>query len=145
MENKKKKILFVAPLYKDRSPSQRFRFEQYLEFLESNRWKTEIYSLITPKNDKVFYSSGNTIIKGLLLVQFFIKRIIDVIKSKKYDIIFVQREAFFTGTTFFERKFSKKAKLIFDFDDSIWLPNVSDANKKFEWLKNYDKTKTIIN
>ena len=144
MENKKKKILFVAPLYKDRSPSQRFRFEQYLGFLENNNFQVSISSLITPKTDKVFYSSGNTIIKVLLFVKFIFKRAIDIIKAKKYDIIFVQREAFFTGTTFFERKFSSKSNLIFDFDDSIWLPNVSNANKKFEWLKNYDKTKTII-
>ncbi len=144
MENKKKKILFVAPLYKDRSPSQRFRFEQYLAFLENNNFQLSISSLITPKTDKLFYSSGNTFIKVLLFIKFIFKRTIDVIKSKKYDIIFVQREAFFTGTTFFEKQFSKKSKLIFDFDDSIWLPNVSNANKKFEWLKNYDKTKTII-
>jgi len=144
MGNKKKKILFVAPLYKDRSPSQRFRFEQYLEFLENNNFQVSFSNLITPKTDKVFYSSGNTIIKVLLFVKFVFKRAIDLIKLKKYEIIFVQREAFFTGITFFERKFSKKSNLIFDFDDSIWLPNVSNANKKFEWLKNYDKTKTII-
>ena len=44
----------------------------------------------------------------------------------------------------FEKRFSKKSNLIFDFDDSIWLPNVSNANKKFDWLKNGNKIKKII-
>ncbi|HRN49599.1 MAG TPA: glycosyltransferase family 4 protein, partial [Niabella sp.] len=62
----------------------------------------------------------------------------------KPDIVFVQRECFMLGTSFFERRFSKRAKLIFDFDDSIWLQNVSEANKKLGFLKNPDKTKEII-
>lgn len=34
--------------------------------------------------------------------------------------------------------------MIFDFDDSIWLQNVSEANKRFTWLKNPAKTKDLI-
>ena len=46
---------------------------------------------------------------------------------------------------FFEKYLHKKSKkLIFDFDDSIWLENVSNANSFFKWMKNPDKTKTII-
>ena len=50
-----------------------------------------------------------------------------------------------TGSTFFEKRFARsKAKLIFDFDDAIWLQNVSEANKKLSFLKNAGKTGTII-
>ena len=56
--------------------------------------------------------------------------------EKKVDICFIQREAFVLGSIFFEKRFAKRSKLIFDFDDSIWLQNVSDANKKFVFLKN---------
>ena len=37
---------------------------------------------------------------------------VDVFRATKYDIIFVQREAFMTGLTFFERRFAK-TKMIF--------------------------------
>ncbi len=141
---RKNKILFVAPLYKDRSPSQRFRFEQYIEFLEENNWECHYSSLITPETDKLFYSKGNSLKKMILVMKFFYKRLKDVINSNNYDIIYVQREACFIGITIFEKYFAKKSKLIFDFDDSIWLPNVSNANKKFDWLKNANKIKKII-
>jgi glycosyltransferase involved in cell wall biosynthesis len=101
--------------------------------------------LISENDDNYFYKKGHILKKVLICVKAIFIRLNDVLRASKYDVIFIQREAFFTGTTFFERKFANsKAKLIFDFDDSIWLPNVSNANKKLEWLKNGDKTKKII-
>ncbi|HWY10993.1 MAG TPA: glycosyltransferase, partial [Bacteroidia bacterium] len=65
--------------------------------------------------------------------------------ANDYDFIFIQRECFMLGTSYFEKRFSKsKARLIYDFDDSIWLLDVSNANKAFAWLKNPDKTSKII-
>lgn len=140
-----KKVLIITNHRLDRSPGQRFRFEQYLDFLNKNGFHCDVSYLLSEKDDKYFYSKGNGFRKLLILLKSFFKRQRDIKLSKNYDIVFVFREAFFTGTTFFEKKLSKKAKLIFDFDDSIWLPNVSDANKKLRWLKNYSKTETIIN
>jgi glycosyltransferase involved in cell wall biosynthesis len=62
-------------------------------------------------------------------------------RYKNFDIVFVQREAIMVGTTYFERGIRKtKAKYIFDFDDSIWVMDTSMGNKKFEWLKDPEKT-----
>jgi len=130
---------------KDRSPSQRFRFEQYLEFLKQNGYDYDFSFLISTEDDKVFYSPGNTFKKGTIFLKCFLKRLKDVLNANSYDIIFIQREAFMTGTVFFEKQFAKsKAKVIFDFDDSIWMQNVSDANKKFRFLKDASKTSKII-
>ncbi len=142
--DKKKRILFVIPLYKDRSPSQRFRFEQYINFLEQNGFVCAFSNLISPKTNKIFYAKGKFLQKTLLLVKFLWIRLKDMLASSGYDLIFVQREAIFIGSVFFEKQFAKRSKLIFDFDDAIWLPNVSTANKNLEWLKNYKKTGIII-
>jgi hypothetical protein len=69
----------------------------------------------------------------------------DWFRMNRYDIIFIFRDALMTGSTFFEKRFShSKAKIIFDFDDAIWLQNVSEANKKLAFMKNASKTGTII-
>jgi glycosyltransferase involved in cell wall biosynthesis len=48
------------------------------------------------------------------------------------------------GTTFFEKQFKKsKAKIILDFDDAIWLNDVSEGNNNLAWLKNPMKTSEI--
>ncbi len=138
------KILFVAPLYPDRAPSQRFRFEQFLDYFEKQGIKCEYSNLVTPEVDKLFYSPGNILRKFLLSISFAIKRFKDLQRAKQYDIVFIQREAYYLGTSFFEKRFAKKTKVIYDFDDSIWIPNVSDANKKLNFLKNPQKTSKII-
>jgi glycosyltransferase involved in cell wall biosynthesis len=140
-----KKVLFIAMHRKVRSPSQRFRFEQYFEFLESNSIECELSYLISEKYDEVLYSSGNYIGKLLIFIKSWIRRLKDVGRADDFNYIFIQREAFMTGSTYFEKKFAKsKAKLIFDFDDSIWLEDKNEANSKLAFLKKPAKTAEII-
>lgn len=139
------RILFIATHRPNRSPSQRFRFEQYLNYLKQEGWEYDFSFLISESADAFFYQKGHFFRKLLIIINGWFIRLGNVLNANKYDIIFIQREAFITGTTFFERRFSKSsAKVIYDFDDSIWLSNVSDANKNWNWLKNSNKTKEII-
>lgn len=63
---------------------------------------------------------------------------------KNYKVVFVQKELFFMGPPFFEKLISLQSKLIYDFDDAIWMRDVSEGNKRFAFLKNSSKTKEII-
>jgi glycosyltransferase involved in cell wall biosynthesis len=140
-----KKVLFIAAHRPDRSPSQRFRFEQYFSYLEKHGYQCDFSWLISEKDDQVFYNPGNISTKFYIFLKSVAIRLRDVLKASSYDIIFIQREAFMTGTTFFEKQFARsKAKVIFDFDDAIWHQDVSEANKKFAWLKKPEKTGDII-
>lgn len=138
------RILFLALNRPNRSPGQRFRFEQYFDFLKQNGFTYEFSYLLDAADDTIFYGNGNFFKKVGIVIKSFWKRLQEINSAKNYDIIFVQRECFMLGTSFFEKQFSKSSKMIFDFDDSIWLPNVSDANKAFAWLKNPSKTADII-
>lgn len=139
------KILFIAAHRPDRSPSQRYRFEQYFDFLRKNGYECELSFIINEVDDKLFYRPGNIIGKSAITLKSAFNRWKDVRRANNYDIVFVQREAFMTGSAFFEKQIAKaKAKFIFDFDDSIWLLDTSNANKKWEWLKSTKKTGEII-
>lgn len=138
------KILFIAAHRLNRSPSQRYRFEQYFDFLRSKGYECELSFIISESDDKIFYRSGNILQKISITLKSVFKRLKDISRADKFDIIFVQREAFMTGSTFFEKQFARsKAKLIFDFDDSVWLLDTSEANKKWEWMKSTKKTGKI--
>lgn len=140
-----RKILFIASHRKDRAPGQRFRFEQYFDFLSQNGFECELSYIISEEDDKMLYKKGAYLKKFLFSIKCHLKRMKDARNSNKYDIIFVFREALMTRSTYFEEQFSKsKAKVVFDFDDSIWLQNVSDANKKLAFLKNAGKTAELI-
>jgi glycosyltransferase involved in cell wall biosynthesis len=139
------KILFIAAHRPDRSPSQRYRFEQYFSFLETNGYSCHLSFIIDENADAEFYKPGNFIKKFLIITDSWRKRMRDVRVADDYDIIFIQREAFMIGSAFFEKKFSlSKARIVFDFDDSIWLLDTSSANQKWAWLKSEKKTAEII-
>jgi len=139
-----KRILFLALHRPGRSPSQRFRFEQYLGLLEENGFICDFSYLISKKDDPIFYGKGNFARKFIILLKGIERRSREVKFTNWYDLVFVQRECFMLGTSLFEQLFARKSKIIFDFDDSIWLPNISEGNRKLRFLKNSNKTKNII-
>ena len=137
-------ILIIADHRLNRSPSQRYRFEQYLNYFKSEGFDWELSEIITENDDKIFYHPGNYLKKAWILLKSIFIRFNDLRRAKNFDIIFIQREALLLGSSYFEKQFFRKNKVVFDFDDSIWLLDTSPENKKFEFLKNPDKTKINI-
>ena len=139
------RILFIASHRKDRAPNQRFRFEQYMAHLEANGYGCELSYLISEDDDKMLYKKGDHFNKVRFVRNCYRIRRRDLKRIEEFDVVFVCREALMTRSTYFERKFAKsKAKFIFDFDDAVWLTNVSDANKRWKWMKNPGKTSSLI-
>ena len=138
------KVLIACIYPPDKVPGQRFRFEQYLDFLSSKGVEIVFSNALSETDYKLYYSKGHLYQKLIMLVKGFCKRMGEVLKASDYDVVFVYREAFFIGTSWFEKQFAKKSKLIFDFDDSIWIPTVSEGNKSLNFLKNPNKTNELI-
>lgn len=140
-----KRILFIVAHRLGRSPGQRFRFEQYLDSLSQEGYSYDISYIINENDDNYFYNKGHLIKKALILFKSLFIRYQDYKRANEYDIIFIYREALMIGSIFFEKLFKKSgAKIILDFDDAIWLQDVSQANYYLRWLKKPEKTKDII-
>lgn len=141
-----KKILFLAIHRPNRSPSQRYRIECYAQYWKENGFILHQQYLISATDDAFMYASGNFLRKAHILLKSALKRLCHILIAHKYDIIIIQREAFVLGVTFFEycAKYTSNAKIIFDFDDAIWLPNVSEVNWRWAFLKNPRKTETLL-
>ena len=140
-----KRILYIVPHRLGRSPGQRFRCEQYLEILRSEGFSITYSNIISKTDDRYFYSYGHYLRKILIVFKAILIRLFDAIRAHRYDIIFIYREAFMMGTTLFEHLLKWSGKpIVFDFDDAIWLNDISDGNKNLGWLKNPSKTDRII-
>ena len=63
----------------------------------------------------------------------------------QYDFVFIHREATPLGPPIIEWVIAKvfRKKIIYDFDDAIWLPNTSQENKIAAALKYHSKVRSI--
>ncbi|MBI1837976.1 MAG: glycosyltransferase family 4 protein [Flavobacteriia bacterium] len=143
---KKKAIIIFMPYPHGKSPSQRFRFEQYLDILIENDFEYSLNSFYSEKTWEILHWEGHTFSKISRVLKAFIVRFYQVFKAIKYDYVFIHREVAPVGPPFLEWILAKlfRKKIIYDFDDAIWLPNYSEANTKFQKLKCYSKVNGIM-
>lgn len=142
----KKTIFFLAPYPPGEAPSQRFRFEQYIPYLEQQGFTCNIHPFYNERAWKIIYAKGQTTAKAYHVLLSFLRRILLMFQLRNAQHIFIHRELSHVGPPFFEWFLAKVLgkKIIYDFDDAIWLPNYSDQNARFQRLKMYKKVHYIM-
>jgi glycosyltransferase involved in cell wall biosynthesis len=122
MKNKQS-ILFLVPYPFDEAPSQRFRFEQYLDQLSTQGYSYRTQSFLSYKAWTTLYGKGKIAAKTFALVLGFLKRLRAMFLLPSFDYIFIHREAAPVGPPIFEWIIANvfRKKIIYDFDDAIWL------------------------
>ncbi len=141
----KKDILFYAILRPQRSPSQRYRIEQFFQAIEKEGLTFQYRYLLNEHQDTILYSKGHYFQKILVVLSCLYQLSRDgLFLVHKFKYVFIQRELIMLGTAFFEKWYAKKTIMIYDFDDAIWLPNISEANKRLAFLKHPEKVNESI-
>lgn len=141
------RLLIVAPYPLGKAPSQRFRFEQYIGHLEAAGTKLAIASFWAEGHWPAIYQSGSLLLKVYATISGFLRRFALLFSLGEYDKILIHREATPVGPAWWEWAAAKifGKTLIYDFDDAVWLPNSSAANKKLVGkFKAHSKTAKII-
>ncbi|NQX91396.1 MAG: hypothetical protein HRT74_04540 [Flavobacteriales bacterium] len=132
------KILIICPYPIGFAPSQRYRFEIFLEELQRNH-EVEVAPFFSEKTWQILYQRGKWGRKLMGMFMGFVRRALLILKIGRYNHVLVHREESpfgFPVVSFAIAKVYKK-KLIFDFDDAVWLPNVSKGNRLFRWMKGH--------
>lgn len=139
------KIAFIVPYPKSTAPSQRFRLEHYLQTLTEKGISFDYFSFLRKKDFEILYNKGLYFQKISAVLLGFLKRFLLLFTISKYDYVYVLREASPIGPPFFEFVVAKilRKKLIYDFDDSIWLANTSGNNKIVANIKWHHKVESI--
>jgi glycosyltransferase involved in cell wall biosynthesis len=139
------KILFLVPYPENESPSQRFRFEQYLSLLGKENIQYKVQAFANSKNWKIFYSRGKVFKKIAFILQGLFKRTAILLEVPQYDFIFIHREVAPIGPPLFEWIIGVmlKKKIVYDFDDAIWLTERPDESLFKQSVKWRIKVKSI--
>ncbi len=145
MSSTGKNILFLLPYPLRESPSQRFRFEQYLGALAERGYIYHFQTFLDSKNWQLFFKPGNVFQKAFALIKGFAKRLILLFHLPAYDWIFIHREVTPVGPPVFEWIIAKiyRKKIIYDFDDAIWLTDRKNESILLEIIKWRSKVASI--
>jgi glycosyltransferase involved in cell wall biosynthesis len=141
-----KDVLFLLPYPLHRAPSQRFRVENLLFLLDDAHISYDLDPFMNENTWQILYKNGNLVQKAINIAQSFLKRWVKVLfKSNAYKVIFIHREATPLGPPIVEWYLTKilGKKVIYDFDDAIWIPNTSAQNKIAGLVKSFGKVKHI--
>jgi glycosyltransferase involved in cell wall biosynthesis len=137
-------VLAIVQHAYDVSPTQRYRIEEWQPLLNREHGIDVTYApFMDRKAYDVLINPGYLRQKITATLAGAARRIRDLGQARKWDCVYILREAAPIGPAFFERLLAVRAPYIFDFDDAIFLPQVSDANRNFAFLKSHRKTESI--
>src|SRR5689334_9363937 len=117
------RVLVLAPYPLERAPSQRFRWEQYIEPLRERDILLEPSSFLDARGLDVVHLPGAWRAKAAATAAGIMRRLKDALTARRYDLVLVHRESLPLGPAWFELLLRRTGvPYAFDFDDAIYLP-----------------------
>lgn len=123
----------------------RYRIAQYVPHLAAQGIDLTIAPFFDREFFELVYRPGHAPRKALLFLRQAAARLRTVLQHRRYDLMVIYREALPVGPPVVESMLAAaKVPLVYDFDDAVFLPNTSEANRWIAALKHPHKTGAII-
>jgi len=138
------RVLALSPIPEE-GAGCRFRIAQYIPYLREAGFEVTISSFYTPEFFRLVYKRGNYVRKALSFLRLAMRRFQELGDLESYDLVFLYREAIPLGPPLIERAIARRGKpIVLDFDDAIFMSNVSEANRAIAFLKNPGRVAEVI-
>lgn len=138
------RVLFILP-HGIQAASSRYRVYQYLPYLQAHGIQATLRPFVGPRFYRLLYRPGQLLPKTAFTLRSLISRLLDLRLVPRHDLVYLLREAAPLGPPWFERLAAASGvPLVYDFDDAIYLLNVSPANRGISWLKQPGKTAGLV-
>jgi glycosyltransferase involved in cell wall biosynthesis len=119
--------LLCLSTYPEDDASIRQRFLAYVPLLAEAGWDIRFEPIISPRLYRIKNVPGRSAvaIKAVLLVGGLLRRLAVLLLSRRYDAIWVHREAFPFFNPWPERllRLTARGRILFDFDDALYVPS----------------------
>jgi glycosyltransferase involved in cell wall biosynthesis len=137
-------VLALSPIPEE-GAGCRFRVSQYIPFLHKAGFDVTVSPFYSRDYFSFVYRPGNYLRKAVGFVALTWRRIRELFAMRQYDLILLYREAIPIGPPLVERWIRRLGiPIVYDFDDAIFLPAVSDANRAFSFLKSAKRASQIL-
>lgn len=139
-------VLFLLPYPLRLAPSQRFRIEAFFPILDANSIAYRVHCFFDEQAYSILYQEGGIFKKAWAVLRGFLQRLwVVLFVAHRYDFVVIHREAAPVGPPVFEWLLAKvfRKQVVYDFDDAIWIPAVSQNNGLAAHFKCYWKVSHI--
>ena len=145
MTDRKIRVLAISPIPEE-GAGCRFRIAHYIPYLEAHGFDVTLNTLFTTDFFRFVYKPGHLARKAAVFAGLALKHLWSLQRVPHYDVIFIYREILPVGPAVVEWLLSMPGcpPIVFDFDDAIFLPSVSEANRLIAALKTPGKVATIV-
>ncbi len=136
------RVLFLTT-YPVEAANTRYRVQQFFPYLQAAGISCELASLMSRELFFEFYQPGQSLSTMAGLVRALGRRLGDVVRARRYDVVFLEREALLLGPPLLEWLLARvlRRSIVFDFDDAIFLPAQNSIRGNLAtWLKYPAKT-----
>ena len=138
------RVLFLTR-YPVAGASSRYRVFQYIPALRSMGITCDVQSFMDDDLYALSFSSGKGLRKAWTTAGAVLRRIRAVLAAGQYDIVYMQRALLPFGPPVLERWLKAKgARLVFDYDDALFINKPSRYNALSTWLRSGERTYDIF-
>ena len=133
--------------YPEAAAATRFRMVQFVKPLMERGIELSISSFLSDEQFRHLYDSNGLVKKAFSMFRPLAKRIGEIFEVRKYDLIFVQREAMFFGPGIFEWLLSRAGNIpmVLDLDDATYFSYISPSYGRLgSAFKFFGKTDNLI-
>ncbi len=140
----KKRILIICPFPQGVAAGQRLKYEQYLNHWRDNGYEIKISSFMDMPMWKIVYTPENYVSKILGTLRGYCRRLYDVFRVPRYDLIYIFMWVTPFGTSLFERLYRLLSRhIVYDIEDNF-LEEQKGLNPLTTLLKGPGKAKYLI-
>ena len=137
-------VLALTPIPEE-GAGCRFRVSQYIPYLRDAGFDVTVSPFYSREYFGIVYRPGNYVRKVLGFIALTWRRWRELHSIPRYDVVLLYREAIPIGPPIVERWIHRLGiPIVYDFDDAIFLPAVSEANKAVSFLKNPERVSEIL-
>lgn len=116
-------MLVICPFPYGVAAAQRLKFEQYYDDWRACGWEVVPAPYMDMGLWNVLYERGHFTAKLLGVVKGLVRRVGDMVRVRRYDLVYCHMYVTPVGTSVFERLTRRLArKLVFDVEDNVIIP-----------------------
>lgn len=115
--------LLMLCAYPPGAAATRFRLCGYFDALRAAGIEPEMHAFISERYFAEMYRPTEVLRKASMLAGFALAELPYLLRARRYDAVFIQREALLVGPPILERLLVQRCRLplIYDLDDAVWL------------------------